>query len=104
MRYLILLLLTSCAINTPFWGPDVEHLCEPGTYTVTHDNQTRTFTVNVLPPDDVWGKCGASACVFSRRDIYVPEGRTCGKSLAHEMSHVWGYDWVDGAPNRGGEL
>ena len=85
-------------------------MCEQsGIHTYTHEGVTKEFNVHLTEQDAMYDICGmtrtgsgidartvpANACILNNHDIYVTPGRTCPKSMAHELSHGFGMDFVD---------
>ena len=100
MRYLLLLLLlTGCTLNTPIsqFDAGITELCTDGQHEYTHEGDTVRFYVHTTEDtDQIFNWCGpdASACIRGQ-DVYVPAGRSCPSSMAHELNHLFGNDWVD---------
>jgi len=102
MKYLALLLLTGCAINYPVWVGDegLAHMCErPGEYQYTHMGETKTFNLHFVAdlPKSCEDAGAYRGCIINRQDIYLTNGNTvtCTTTLAHELSHGFGMDFVD---------
>lgn len=99
MRSLVLLLaLSACAVQRPVWGgdPGVQAMCEqPGAHSFTHQGETRTFTVHYVDRLPCIGARG-KGCIVGKA-IYVINGgqRDCSETMAHELSHGFGLDFVD---------
>ena len=100
MRYLLLLLLTGCTVTTPIWLGDagVSEMCTGGEHDFTYEGETKTFSVHLTEPEDMYSHCGeasygagpAQACIVDDRDIYVTPGVSCPRSVAHELNHGFG--------------
>ena len=96
-----LLIVQACTLNTPitFHDGNMEELCEEGPQQYTWKGETKQFTVYMTDdPDQLYEWCGdnALACTNGAKNkVYVPQGRTCTKLMAHELNHVFGQDWVD---------
>ena len=74
-----------------------------GVHEYTHEGVTKEFHVNLTSTDKIFDICGystytdrpARACILDRYYIYVTPGLMCPNSMAHELSHGFGMDFVD---------
>ena len=108
MRYLILLILTGCShIKYPVWlgDPGIAEMCEStGVYDFTHRGETKQFTVVLMDWRDVMDFCTnmtgvpSKGCIIDNYFIYAPEGKLCATTMAHEVSHGFGMDFIDPFP------
>jgi len=94
-------LLLALTILYPVWLGDegVSEMCEAsGIYEYTHQGETKEFEVHLTSQADMSTYCTngpAQACIVDDYDIYVTPGVTCTRSMAHELSHGFGMDFVD---------
>lgn len=102
----LLLLLMGCTLSTPVThinNPAVYDMCEtPGRYLYTHEGETKSVNVHFVTRENMslycdkphWAHHSPIACT-NRYDIWVTPSVNCPKSMAHELSHVFGMDHID---------
>lgn len=92
MRYLAILLLASCTLNTPISQFDLpDNACTEG----QAEFDGTAYNLHITDDaDQIYAWCGpdAMACIKGN-DIYT--GVPCEEALAHELNHLVGNDWVD---------
>jgi len=97
--------LSGCTLQYPVWlgQGEINTMCtQSGLHNVDHDGVTRNFYVHLVDHQEIKEICGiahngnfAQACIVDNFDIYVPLGRNCPVSMAHELSHGFGLHFVD---------
>lgn len=73
--------------------------CEPGPGEFTWNGETRAYVLHIADSvDQLHAWCGAEdrSCIDGDQ-IYTPT--RCERALAHELSHLFDLDWVDGTRN-----
>jgi len=101
---ILVLLLSGCTLMVPVWRGDVSSdQCTDGVHSFTHEGITKEYVLYRVSQDKMMSVCGSytRGCTLGRRDVYILENIDCKATLAHELNHVFGYDWVDRPKIRG---